>query len=141
MVCLAMRVRRRKWSFMDSCTSAGMSGDVWLIFTAASRKLSGSFSLSEAMLCVCMSACVCEGNVLSKCLWVEGPARVRGVALEERSFLRQGTQQSFQEAKVMTPSRERPHVTNTNSRRLKEMSEERERQFKEREMIEVANAT
>jgi hypothetical protein len=57
-VCLVMRVRRRKWSFMDSCTSAGMLGDVWLIFTAASRKLAGSegFSLSDAMACTCVCA-------------------------------------------------------------------------------------
>ena len=38
-------------SLTDICTSAGISGDVWLIFTAASRKprVWGSLSLS-AML-------------------------------------------------------------------------------------------
>lgn len=53
-VCLCMRcVRRRKCSLMDSCTSVGMSGDVWLIFTAASRKPrepTGSFTFSVAMV-------------------------------------------------------------------------------------------
>lgn len=53
-VCLCMRcVRRRKCSLMESCTSVGMSGEVWLIFTAASRKPiepMGSFTFSVAMV-------------------------------------------------------------------------------------------
>lgn len=53
-VCLCMRcVRRRKCSLMESCTSVGMSGEVRLIFTAASRKPiepMGSFNFSVAMV-------------------------------------------------------------------------------------------
>lgn len=44
------------------------------------------------------------------------------MALEERSFVRQCTLHSFQEAKTMTLSRPRPQATNTRSRKLKEIS-------------------
>lgn len=115
-VCLCMRcVRRRKCSLMDSCTSVGMSGDVWLIFTAASRKPiepTGSFTFSVAM--------VTDG------CWGLGSSR-RGGCGEGRFGPREeperrglagcrDARRNFQETKARRPSRVRPQTTNTASR-------------------------
>lgn len=118
-VCLCMRcVRRRKCSLMDSCTSVGMSGDVWLIFTAASRKPSepaGSFTFSVAMV--------------TKGCWGLGGSGSGGCS-GWRSGLREEPEQralagcraapaNFQETKARRPSRARPQTTNSPSRRPK----------------------
>lgn len=105
-VCLWIRVRRRMWSFMDICTSAGMSGDVWLIFTAASRKLMVPVSWSlSAMFSLLQSASLCK------------TAR-----LEEMALFLQGTQHSFQKRNRKTATRASPHTITITARRLTESS-------------------
>lgn len=121
-VCLCMRcVRRRKCSLMESCTSVGMSGDVWLIFTAASRKPmepAGSFTFSVAMV---TSGCWGLGRRTGgwSGQWSGPQAGWRAAGLENRALFRQGTQHSFQETNVRRPSRPKPQTTNTPSRRRK----------------------
>lgn len=105
-VCLWIRVRRMMWSFMDSWTSAGMSGDVWLIFTAASRKLMAPVSLSlSAMFSLLQAASLCK------------TAR-----LDEMALFLQGTQHSFQKRKRKTATRASPHTITITARRLTESS-------------------
>lgn len=96
-------------SLTDICTSAGMSGDVWLIFTAASRKprALGSFSLS-AMLPLERGLRRASGSALAE----EG--------LEASLFL-QGVQHSFQKRKRKTATRATPHTITTTARRLTEV--------------------
>lgn len=103
-------------SFTDICTSAGISGDVWLIFTAASRKprVWGSFSLS-AMLPLELGLWRASGRTLAE----EG--------LEVSLFL-QGVQHSFQKRKRKTATRATPHTINTTARRLTEVPASREGQ-------------
>ncbi len=119
-VCLCMRVRRRKCSLMDSCTSAGMSGDVWLIFTAASRKPiepMGSFTFSVAMVTAGCWGLGSEGEGWSgQC---SGPQAGLWAGLGKQALDRQGTRHSFQETNVRRPSRAKPQTTNTPSRRPK----------------------
>lgn len=118
-VCLCMRcVRRRKCSLMDSCTSVGMSGDVWLIFTAASRKPiepTGSFTFSVAMV---TDGCRGLGSSRSG-----GCGGGRSGPREEpqRRVLAgcRDARRNFQETKARRPSRVRPQTTNTASRRPK----------------------
>lgn len=95
-------------SLTDICTSAGISGDVWLILTAASRKprLLGSFSLS-AMLPLALGLGRASGEGLAE----EG--------LEASLFL-QGVQHSFQKRKRKTATRATPHTITTTARRLTE---------------------
>lgn len=101
-VCRCSRVWRTMCSLTDICTSAGMSGDVWLIFTAASRKprVLGSFSLS-AMAPLELGALAEEG-------------------LEVSLFL-QGVQRSFQKRKRKTATRATPHTVTTTARRPTEV--------------------
>lgn len=118
-VCLCMRcVRRRKCSLMDSCTSVGMSGDVWLIFTAASRKPiepMGSFTFSVAMVTGgCWGLGSRGGDWSGRC---SGPQAGLRDGLGKWALVRQGTQQSFQETNVRRPNKARPQTTNTPSRR------------------------
>lgn len=96
-------------SLTDICTSAGMSGEVWLIFTAASRKprALGSFSLS-AML------------PLELGLWRVSEAGLAEEGLEASLFL-QGIQHSFQKRKRKTATRATPHTITTTARRLTEV--------------------
>lgn len=93
----------------DICTSAGISGDVWLIFTAASRKprLLVSFSLS-AML------------PLELGLWGASGGGLAEAGLEASLFL-QGIQHSFQKRKRKTATRATPHTITTTARRLTEV--------------------
>lgn len=119
-VCLCMRcVRRRKCSLMESCTSVGMSGDVWLIFTAASRKPiepMGSFTFSVAMVTggwCCWGLGSGRGGWSGQC---SGPQAGLMVGLGNWALVRQ---HSFQETNVRRPSRARPQTTNTPSRRPK----------------------
>lgn len=95
-------------SLTDICTSAGISGDVWLIFTAASRKprALGSFSLS-AML------------PLELELWRVSEAGLAEEGLEASLFLL-GIQHSFQKRKRKTATRATPHTITTTARRLTE---------------------
>lgn len=121
MVCLCMRcVRRRKCSLMESCTSVGMSGDVWLIFTAASKKpmeFIGSFTFSVAMVTAgCWELGGDSGGWSGHC---SGPqARLRD-GLWKRALVCRCTEHSFQEMNVRRPNRARPQTTNRPSRRLK----------------------
>lgn len=96
-------------SLTDICTSAGMSGDVWLIFTAASRnpRVLGSFSLS-AML------------PLGLGLWRASKGGLAEEGLEASLFL-QGIQHSFQKRKRKTATRATPHTITTTARRLTEV--------------------
>lgn len=106
-VCLCSRACRMIWSFMDIWTSAGISGEVWLIFTAASRKPSVpvSFSLS-AMVSWLQAASLWE-------------------TLEEMALFLQGTQHSFQKRKRKTATKARPHTLTITARRLMESSKGR----------------
>lgn len=105
-VCLWIRVRRMMWSFMDIWTSAGISGDVWLIFTAASRKLMAPVSLSlSAMFSLLQPASLCK------------MAR-----LEEMALFLQGTQHSFQKRNRKTATKASPHTITITARRLTESS-------------------
>lgn len=120
-VCLCMRcVRRRKCSLMESCTSVGMSGEVWLIFTAASRKPiepMGSFTFSVAMVTgVCWGLGNRSGGWSGQCC---GPRAGLRDGLRKGALVRQGTQHSFQETNVRSPRNARPQTTNTPSRRPK----------------------
>jgi len=120
-VCLCMRcVRRRKCSLMESCTSAGMSGEVWLIFTAASRKPiepMGSFTFSVAMVTTgCWGLGSKRGGCSGLCC---GPQAGLRDGLGKWALVRQGTQHSFQEMNVTRPSRARPQRRNTPSSRPK----------------------
>lgn len=116
-VCLCMRcVRRRKCSLMDSCTSVGMSGDVWLIFTAASRKPiepTGSFTFSVAMVTDGRWGLGSSGS--GGCGgWRSGPRE----ELEQPVLAGcRDVTRNFQETKARRPSRVRPKTTNTPSRR------------------------
>lgn len=96
-------------SLTDICTSAGISGDVWLIFTAASRKprVWGSLSLS-AML------------PLELGLWRASGEGLAEEGLEASLFL-QGIQHSFQKRKRKTATRATPHTITTTARRLTEV--------------------
>ena len=91
-------------SLTDICTSAGISGDVWLIFTAASRKprVWGSLSLS-AML------------PLELGLWRASGEGLAEEGLEASLFL-QGIQHSFQKRKRKTATRATPHTITTTAR-------------------------
>lgn len=86
-----------------------MSGDVWLIFTAASRKprVWGSLSLS-AML------------PLELGLWRASGEGLAEEGLEASLFL-QGIQHSFQKRKRKTATRATPHTITTAARRLTEV--------------------
>lgn len=108
-VCRCSFVWRMMCSLTDICTSAGMSGEVWLIFTAASRKprALGSFSLS-AML------------PLELGLWRVSEAGLAEEGLEASFFL-QGIQHSFQKRKRKTATRATPHTITTTARRLTEV--------------------
>lgn len=110
-VCLCIRVRLMRWSFMDIWTSAGISGDVWLIFTAASKKpmVPVSFSLSAMF----SFSCSAEN-------WEVG------VLVEIALFL-QGTQHSFQKRKRKTATRASPHTITITARRLMESSRGQEK--------------
>lgn len=124
MVCLCMRcVRRRKCSLMESCTSVGMSGEVWLIFTAASRKPvepMGSFTFSVAMeTTACWGLGSGTGGWRGECCGLQSGLRD---GLGTWAFVHQGTQHSFQETNVRRPSRVRPHTRNTPSTKPKEAS-------------------
>lgn len=96
-------------SLTDICTSAGISGEVWLIFTAASRKprALGSFSLS-AMLRLELEL----GRVSEAGLAEEGL---------DASLLLLGIQHSFQKRKRKTATRATPHTITTTARRLTEV--------------------
>ena len=96
-------------SLTDICTSAGIFGDVWLIFTAASRKprVWGSLSLS-AML------------PLELGLWRASGEGLAEEGLEASLFL-QGIQHSFQKRKRKTATRATPHTITTTARRLTEV--------------------
>lgn len=94
------------WSFMDIWTSAGMSGDVWLIFTAVSRKLMAPVSLSlSAMLSLLQPASLC-----------------RTAKLEDTALFLQGTQHSFQKRNRKAATRASPHTITITARRLTESS-------------------
>lgn len=94
---------------MESCTSAGMSGDVWLILTAASRKPIDAmeyFSFSVAMA-------TSDGWGLGRRdgKWSEGQSSgARAAELDERAFFLQGTQHSFQETNEVSNSSAKPHA-------------------------------
>lgn len=120
--CLCMRcVRRRKCSLMESCTSVGMSGDVRLIFTAASRKPvepMGSFTFSVAMV-----TGGCWGLGRQRGGWSGQSSRSQAGARDgpgKWALVRQGTRHSFQEMNVRRPSRARPQITNTQRKRPNE---------------------
>lgn len=110
--CLCIRVRLMMCSFMDIWTSAGISGEVWLILTAASKKpkLLASFSLS-AMASLSLAYPV---KVDTFC----GAA----AELDDTALFLQGTHHSFQKRKRKTATRARPHTITITARRLTDRS-------------------
>ncbi|TNN50771.1 hypothetical protein EYF80_039036 [Liparis tanakae] len=122
-------VKVGKCSLMESCTSVGMSGDVRLIFTAASRKPiepMGSFTFSVAM----MTGGCCWGLGGQRGGWsgrrssrsqAGAEARARDGPGGKRALVRRGARlHSFQEMNVRRPSRARPQSRNTQRRRPNE---------------------
>ncbi len=109
-VCLCMRcVRRTKCSLMESCTSAGMSGEVWLILTAASNKPIDAIEYFSFSVAIVTSDGWGLGRRDGK--WNEGQSSgARAAELDERALFLQGTQHSFQETNAASNSSAKPHA-------------------------------
>jgi len=113
------------FSFRAVCTSAGMSGDVWLIFMAASRSFtvlrpftftsSGYFFSTSATL-YSLTGGELGGGASGKPTWRPFSAWA------DRALLLQIGQHSFQKTKRDTTKRARPQKPTTTASRLIEMS-------------------
>lgn len=125
-VCLWILACWLSFSLRAVCTSAGMSGDVWLIFMAASSSFtelrpftftSGGyfFSTSAALLSV-MGGELGGGGASGKPTWRPFSPWA------DRALLLQMGQHSFQKTKRETTNRARPQKPTTTARRLIEMS-------------------
>lgn len=153
LACLVRHPRRA------CCTSAGMSGDVWLIFMAASRILTElrplTFTSGTFLLLSSSSSCwTCDGCLPTIAIalvsgwgeterdsggWAGGasgstPGGQRS-ALDKSALLLQMGQHSFQKTKSETTKRASPQKPTTTARRLTEMStgNKRKRESKEKE--------
>lgn len=124
-VCLWILACWLSFSLRAVCTSAGMSGDVWLIFMAASRSLtvlrpfaftsSGYFFSTSATL-HSVTGGELGGGASGKPTWRPFSAWA------DRALLLQMGQHSFQKTKRETTNRARPQKPTTTARRLIEMS-------------------
>ncbi|TNN61290.1 hypothetical protein EYF80_028493 [Liparis tanakae] len=128
-VCLWIFACWLSFSLRAVCTSAGMSGDVWLIFMAASRSLtvlrpfaftsSGRFFSNSAAL----HLGTCGGGGGGGGGGASGKPTWRPFsACADRALLLQIGQHSFQKTKRETTNRARPQKPTTTARRLIEMS-------------------
>lgn len=112
-VCLCTRACLIKCSFKAVCTSAGMSGDVWLIFIAGSIALGAGFSLSSTSFFSSVSK-TSVGALEMLC--------GRTLTLGATSLLFQHGQHNFQKTKRETTSKARPQKLTTTANRLTEIS-------------------
>lgn len=124
-VCLWILACWLSFSFRAVCTSAGMSGDVWLIFIAASRSLtelrpftftSGGHFFSTSTSLHLVTGGELGGGTSGKPTWRPFSAWA------DRALLLQIGQHSFQKTKRETTNRARPQKPTTTARRLIEMS-------------------
>lgn len=125
MVCLWILACWLSFSLRAVCTSAGMSGDVWLIFMAASRSLtelrpftftsSGYFFSTSATL-HSLTGGELGGGASGKPTWRPFSTWA------DRALLLQMGQHSFQKTKRETTNKARPQKPTTTARRLIEMS-------------------
>lgn len=124
-VCLWILACWLSFSLRAVCTSAGMSGDVWLIFMAASRSFTvlrpfiftsrgNFFSASAALHSLARAELGCGTS--------GKPTRRPFSAWAVRVLLLQSGQHSFQKTKRETTNRARPQKPTTTARRLIEMS-------------------
>lgn len=125
-VCLWNLACLLSFSLKAVCTSAGMSGDVWLIFMAASRSLTVlrpfTFTLSSGYFFSTSGAL----HSLGGGEWGGGatgkPTWRPFSAWPDRVLLLQMGQHSFQKTKRETTNRARPQKPTTTARRLIERS-------------------
>lgn len=107
------------------CTSAGMSGDVWLIFMAASRSLTElrPFALTSRGYFFSISTALHSAGGGEPDRGTSGKPRWRLFSTwADRALLLQIGQHSFQNTKRETTKRARPQKPTTTARRLTEMS-------------------
>lgn len=125
MVCLWILACWLSFSLRAVCTSAGMSGDVWLIFMAASRSLielrpftvtSGGYFFSTSAALHSVIGGELGGGASGK------PTCRPFSAWADKALLLQMGQHSFQKTKRETTNRARPQKPTTTARRLIEMS-------------------
>lgn len=112
-VCLCTRACLIKCSFKAVCTSAGISGDVWLIFIAGSIALGAGFSFSSTSFFSSASK-TSVGALEMLC--------GRALALGATSLLFQQGQHNFQKTKRETTNKARPQKLTTTANRLTETS-------------------
>lgn len=112
-ICLCIRACLIRCSFSAFWTSAGISGEVWLIFSAASSTLVGAFPFSLTSF-FSMFSKTSVGALELLCGTL--------LALEVRGLLLQQGQHSFQKTKSETTSRASPQKLTTTAKRLTETS-------------------
>lgn len=124
-VCLWILACWLSFSLRAVWTSAGMSGDVWLIFMAASSSLtelrpftftSGGCFFSTSATLNSVTGGELGGGASGK------PPRSTFSAWADRALLLQMGQHSFQKTKRETTNRASPQKPTTTARRLIEMS-------------------
>lgn len=112
-ICLCIRACLIRCSFSAFCTSAGISGEVWLIFSAASSTLVVAFPFSlTSFFSLFSKTSVGALELLCGTL----------LALEVRGLLLQQGQHSFQKTKSETTSKASPQKLTTTAKRLTETS-------------------
>lgn len=130
-VCLWILACLLSFSLSAVCTSAGMSGDVWLIFMAASRSLTVLRLFAAAAATTAGGCCFFStsgalhsptGGGLGGGGASGKPTRRPFSAWADRALLLQMGQHSFQKTKRETTNRARPQKPTTTARRLIEMS-------------------
>lgn len=124
-VCLWILACWLSFSLRAVCTSAGMSGDVWLIFMAASSILTEGRPLAIASRgCFFSTSPTLDPTFAGE--WGEGTSGKLTCtpfsAWADRALLLQMGQHSFQKTKRETTNRARPQKPTTTARRLIEMS-------------------
>lgn len=126
MVCLWILACWLSFPRRAVCTSAGMSGDVWLIFMAASSSLTVLRPLAFTSSGYFFSSSPAPHSVASgdPAEWAtSGKATRRPFSTgADRGLLLQTGQHSFQKTKRETTKRARPQKPTTTARRLIEMS-------------------
>lgn len=112
-ICLCMRACLIRCSFSAFWTSAGISGEVWLIFNAASSTFVVGFPFSlTSFFSLVSKTSVGALEVLCGTL----------LALEVRGLLLQQGQHNFQKTKSETTSKASPQKLTTTANKLTEMS-------------------
>lgn len=115
-ICLCTRACLIKCSFRAVWTSAGISGEVWLIFIAGSIAFSAGFSFSFSSFFSSVSS-TSAGALAGAC--------GRALMLEVTGLLFQQGQHNFQKTKRETTKRARPQKLTTTANKLTETSGEK----------------